>query len=154
MTTTHRRISPSSQARNEIVAQHEYLRALVARTLTLADNAALSQEFVEELRRGAGALYDALTRHMRFEEGVISSAFRDVHSLGASLHDHLIEDHGRQRAALTSAIEALDPEALSGWALVQNVRVFVGALLTDMDQEEKVLLEADVDEMADDAQGG
>jgi hypothetical protein len=154
MTTTHRRISASSEARNAIVAQHERLRALVARTLMLADSAVGSPAFVEELRRSAGALYDELDRHLRYEEEVLAAALRDVHSLGASLHDQLTDDHGRQREALTFAIEALDPEALSGSALAHSVRVFVVALLQDVDHEERILLEADVDEMADDAYGG
>ena len=83
----------SSEARSAILAQHDRLRALVAETSTLARLGAPAARSLGPLRAKARTLYVALDEHMRFEEGLLETALRDVIGRGAELHAELLRDH-------------------------------------------------------------
>jgi Hemerythrin HHE cation binding domain len=153
MTTPETAIS-SGDARDAILSQHELLRALLAVTVESAGETARSGRDFETLRGHAKRLYDTLAEHMRFEELVLSAALRDVIGWGAVLQERIQEDHGRQRSALAIALSMLGPGGLSGAALIGNVRLFADTLLADMREEERFLLQADVDAITADSRGG
>jgi hypothetical protein len=153
MTTVEKAIG-SGDARDAILSQHELLRALLAVTVESAGESAKSGRDFETLRGHAKRLYDTLAEHMSFEEQVLSAALRDVIGWGAVLQERIEEDHGRQRAALAIALSMLGPEGLSGAELIGNVRAFADSLLADMDEEERFLLQADVDAITTDSRGG
>jgi hypothetical protein len=64
------------------------------------------------------------------------------------------EGHERQRAMLASAMSELEPEDLSPTRLVERVRTVADSLLHDFEAEEQFLLNADVDAITTDGQGG
>jgi hypothetical protein len=144
----------SSEVRDQIFVQHGMLRGLLAETMAIADSVPTSAAELDALRARAQALYDALAKHMAFEEGVLPAALRDVIGWGAVIQQQMEEDHVRQREALALAISAIGPTGLSGAELVDNVQSFATTLLVDMDSEERGLLNADLDAMAGDAKGG
>jgi hypothetical protein len=144
----------SNEARDEILSQHRTLRDLLAETTELAERAERDGGDFDALRGRAQALYDALATHMTFEERVLPAALRDVIGWGAVIHQKMEEDHLRQREALALAISAIGPTGLSGAALVENVRAFTGTLVIDMESEERGLLQADLDAIAGDSEGG
>lgn len=144
----------SSAARDQIFWQHGMLRGLLADAVAIADHGPTSDAELEALRGRAQALYDALARHMAFEEEVLPAALRDVIGWGAVIQQQMEEDHLRQRETLARAISALGPDGLSGAELVDSVRSFATTLVIDMDSEERGLLNADLDALAGDAKGG
>lgn len=154
MTTPDADDKPSGEVRDAILAQHETLRVILARTVELADLSAASAQEFDALRAQARTLYESLAAHMDFEERVLPTALRDVIGWGAMLQAQLEEDHSRQRASLATALDALGPNGLSGVALIESVRTFAQTLLVDMEGEESGLLEADLDAIATDTKGG
>jgi hypothetical protein len=144
----------SSDARDEILAQHGELRNLLAEVAALADRAEAAAEELEALRHGASALYEALAVHMTFEDQVLPAALREVLGWGAVLRQRIEEDHVRQRESLARAISAIGPDGLRGAALIEDVRAFADALVIDMEIEERELLTADLDALAVDSRGG
>jgi hypothetical protein len=144
----------SSDARDEILAQHGELRNLLAEVAAIAERAAATGEELEALRHGARALYEALAAHMAFEDQVLPAALRDVLGWGAVIRQRMEADHARQRESLARAISAIGPDGLGGAALIEDVRAFVATLVVDMETEERGLLEADLDALAADSRGG
>jgi hypothetical protein len=154
MRTTTREPLSSSDARYAIISCHDELRGLVSETIRYADVARKSDCDFEPLRAHARELYRAFQSHMDFEERILGAALRDVIGCGAVLHAQIEEGHERQRATLASAMSALEPEALSSTSLVESVRTVADTLLHDLSDEEKCLLNADLDAIAIDSRGG
>ena len=144
----------SSDARDAIFSRHEQLRGLVIETIHCAEGATQSDRELEPLRAQARELYQAFEQHMDFEEELLATALRDVIGVGDVLQAQMHEGHLKQRAALTSALSALEPGSLSRARVVESVRSFVDALLRELTSEEKCLLHADLDAIATDSQGG
>jgi len=140
-----------SWIREEIVAQHGVLRELVAETVALADSPERARQELGALRARAKKLYEALSRHVRFEEQALPVALRDVIGWGAVLHAQMEEGHQKQRARLAAARAAL---RLGRDELVESVHAFATALLVDLEKEELSLLWADLDAITVDGKGG
>jgi hypothetical protein len=143
----------SGRFRETILAEHEALRGLLTRTIDLADEQAAATTF-EALRASVRHLYATLAEHMSFEERMLPVALRDVIGWGQTLEAMIAEDHGRQRAELAVAIASLEADEMSWDRLVRDIRLFADTLLRDMEREEEGLLDADLDAVATDAQGG
>jgi hypothetical protein len=154
MRTTTREPLSSSEARNVILSLHDELRGLVTETIHHADGATKSDRDFEPLRTHARELYEAFQTHMDFEERILATALRDIIGWGAVVQAEIEEGHERQRATLASALSALEPEAVSSTRLVESVRTFADTLLLDLKAEERHLLNADLDAIATDSQGG
>lgn len=144
----------SSAARDAILSRHDELRCLVTETIHLADDAIWSDRDCEPLRVHAKELYEAFEEHMEFEERILSTALRDVIGWGSSLQAQMEEEREKQRAILASAMSALTPEGLSPAGLIESVRTVADTLLLDLQSEEQCLLNADLDAIAIDSQGG
>jgi hypothetical protein len=145
----------SSDARDAILSRHDELRGLVTETIHYADDATLSDRNFEPLRAHARELYEAFQTHMEFEEEILPAALRDVIGWGAVVRAEIEEGHERQRAILASAMSALEPaEDVSPTRLVESVRAVADTLLDDLKTEERYLLNADIDAIASDSQGG
>jgi hypothetical protein len=139
--------------RETIRAEHEVLRGLLGRTLDFAELQAAGAS-VEALRACAREFYVTLAEHMSFEERMLPIALRDVIGWGQTLESMIAADHERQRAELGAALAALEPDEPSWERLVRDLRLFADTLLRDMEREEAALLDADLDDVATDAQGG
>ena len=139
----------SSAVRDAILSQHDRLRVLLVNIGSQAAGATAADE-LELLRSETRRLYEVLDEHMAFEERTLPTALRDVIGWGAALQAQMEEEHARQRAMLAAAA-ALEPV---GRELADGVRAFVDTLLADMEKEEQELLQADVDAMTVDGEGG
>jgi hypothetical protein len=147
-------MTPGSEVRAAILSQHEALRGMLAVTAAVARQSPQSEQELDVLRGHARKLYETLAEHMSFEEQVLATALRDVIGRGAQIHIEMQEDHERQRTVLVAALEELGPRGLTGAALSDKVRAFATTLLEDMEREERGLLQADLDAMIVDAEGG
>lgn len=154
MRTATREALSSSEARDAILSCHDELRGRLTETIHHADGAATSEQDFEPLRAQVKELYQAFQTHMDFEEGILATALRDVIGWGAVVQAEIEQRHERQRATLASAMSALEPESLSPTGLVESFRALADTLLLDLKTEETYLLNADLDAIATDSQGG
>ena len=153
-TTAAREQMSSSAARDAILSRHDELRCLVSETIHYADDAINSKCDCEPLRAHAKELYAAFGEHMDFEERMLATALRDVIGWGSVLQAQMEEGREKQRAILASAMSALEPQDVSPAVLVESVRAIADTLLHDLQSEESCLLNADLDAIATDSQGG
>ena len=144
----------AGEARDAIFSQHEVLRGLANEVVDRAAGAAAAGGALDDLRVHAQRLYTALGEHMTFEEEALTAALRDVIGWGAVLQAEMRADHAHQRATLASAVSALHAGGRSGVDLAEGVRAFATMLLIDMEREERALLHADLDAIAQDVEGG
>jgi hypothetical protein len=155
----------SSDARAAILSSNEELRGLVQETIHVVERttqdttqettegATESVDF-EPLRLHATDLFAAFTEHMEFEERILPTALCDVIGWGPELRAQMEEDHERCRASLAAAMLTLEPDSLSAGRMIEKIRALADALLVDLDSEERYLLTADLDALANDSGGG
>jgi hypothetical protein len=141
----------SSDARAAIMSCHDELRGLVKETIQFVGD---PMQGLELMRAQARDLCRALQAHIDFEERVVAMALADVIGWGGVLLAQLEEEHARQRASLESTLSVLEPAELPKRKLVESVRALADAVLVDLASEERYLLTADLDAMANDSQGG
>jgi hypothetical protein len=144
----------SSSLRDAILSRHDELRGIVAEAVDLADSPGRAGRDLEALRASARRLYLTLEEVLTFEDQALPPALRDVIGWGAVLREQIEEDHRRQREAIASALSALEPDSLSWSELASELRAFAGAILRDIENEEAALLNATLDAIATDSEGG
>jgi Hemerythrin HHE cation binding domain len=144
----------SGGLRNAILSRHDELRGLLAETVGLAGAKARAGSELDALRARARRLYRAFEDHLTFEEQAFPQALRDVIGWGPALQEQIEEEHTRQRLTIATALSALEPETQSWGQLASDVQAFAAALLRDIEQEEEALLNADLDAIATDSEGG
>ncbi len=153
MRTLTREPMSSSDARAAILSSNEELRGLVQETIHVAEETTESVDF-EPLRLHARDLYAAFTEHIEFEERILPTALCDVIGWGPELRVQMERDHERCRASLAAAMLALEPDSLSAGRMIERIRALADTLLVDLDSEERYLLTADLDALANDSEGG
>jgi hypothetical protein len=147
--------STSSGAfRDAILARHDVLRGLVADTVHLADRRPRARRDVDKLRARARELYLTLDANLSFEARAFPVALRDVIGWGAVLQEQIREVHARQHRALVAALSGLRPKTVSWSQLVEGVRAIAATVIHDLEREEAALLDADLDALANDSEGG
>ena len=148
----------SSDARAAILSSNEELRGLVQETIHVAqettESTTESEVDFEPLRLHAKDLFAAFTEHMEFEERILPTALCDVIGWGPELRAQMEEDHERCRASLAAAMLMLEPDSLSAGRMIEKIRALADALLVDLNSEERYLLTADLDALANDSEGG
>jgi hypothetical protein len=155
--TSHRSwVGPgsSSSFRNAILARHDVLRGLVADTVHLADDRPRARHDVDALRVRVRDLYRTLDANLAYEARAFPAALRDIIGWGAVLQEQIAQVHARQRKALASALTALEPEELSWAELARDLRDIAARVLYDLEREEAALMDADLDALATDSEGG
>jgi hypothetical protein len=154
MRTTSTETLSSGDARAAILSSNEELRELATETIQVAEGLTVVGRGFEPLRVQAKDLCAAVAEHMEFEERILATALRDVIGWGAALRAQIEEDHERQRATVALAMSALEPDDSSTARLIERIRAFADALLTDLESEERYLLTAEIDALSSDSQGG
>jgi Hemerythrin HHE cation binding domain len=158
MRTMTREPMSSSEARAAILSSNEELRGLVQETIHVAEGTTQrsteSAADFEPLRLHARDLYAAFTEHMEFEEKILPTALCDVIGWGPELRAQMEGDHERCRASLAAAMLTLEPDRLSAGRMIEQIRALADTLLVDLDSEERYLLTADLDALANDSEGG
>jgi len=149
-TTTGEPIS-SSDARAAILSCHDELRGLVNETVEFVGD---PMQGLELMRAQARDLCRALAAHIEFEERIVAMALADVIGWGGVLLAQLEGEHARQRASLASTLSAVETAELAKRDLVESVRALADSVLIDLESEERYLLTADLDALANDSQGG
>jgi hypothetical protein len=144
----------SGRYREAILSEHETLRRMLGEAIGLLEPEPSAATELDALRARARSLYAMLEHHMSFEERMLPPALRDVIGWGQTLEAQIAGDHLRQRHELAEALEALDAETLTLAQLAADLRVFADTLLEDMEREEAGLLNADLDALASDGEGG
>jgi hypothetical protein len=144
----------SNAFRDAILARHDVLRGLVADAVHLADRRPRARRDVDRLRARARDLYLTLDANLSFEARAFPVALRDVVGWGAVLQEEIHEVHARQRRALASALSGLRPKTVSWSELVRDVRDIAASVIQDLEREEAALLNADLDALANDSEGG
>jgi hypothetical protein len=140
--------------RDAILSHHEALRGVLVEAVGRTDPEARPATDLDTLRAGARRLYETVEAHLAFEERALPPALRDVIGWGAVLQDRIEQDHRRQRDALATAVSALEPESQSWFELASALRAFAVALLRDLEREDEALLDAQLDAIATDSEGG
>lgn len=146
--------SSSGGFRNAILSQHDTLRGLLAEAVDLAAPRLMSRAELDVLRERVRDVYVTLQDHLDFEEHAFPQALRDVIGWGSVLQEQIEESHARQRRALADAFRTLEPGALSPAQLSREVRALAASVLADIDGEDDALLNADLDAIATDSEGG
>ena len=154
MRTLTREPMSSSDARAAILSSNEELRGLVRETIHVVEETTELEVDFEPLRLHAKDLFAAFAEHMEFEERILPTALCDVIGWGPELRAQMEQDHERCRASLAAAMLALEPDSLSAGRMIERIRALADALLVDLDSEERYLLTADLDALANDSGGG
>ena len=144
----------SNDFRNVILSQHEALRELLTEAVDLTSPMARAGTELDTLRAHARGLFLTLEEHLSFEERAFPQALRDVIGWGGVLQAQIEDNHARQREALATALLTIERATLSWPELAKNVRMFATTLLHDIEEEDAALLNADLDAIATDSEGG
>jgi hypothetical protein len=123
-----------------ILAQHERIRALLARASAVAE-AALDQgaPAPDAVASAIGDIRAIMEVHLAFEEKALLPILRDDPPLGPQRADRLLDEHSRQRATLAT----LHREACAFPQfpiLAAKLAFLTEWLLADMNEEERSLL--------------
>ena len=127
-------------ARDDILREHEELRAAVAGIEALVVRFERGELEEESLREAARSLYTRLVAHLALEDRLLVPSLRDV--AGQDVAERLSRDHAEQRSLLGYLIGRLVPEAAPPALVASDLRQFLTLLHTDMDSEERLLDEA------------
>ncbi|HVU50488.1 MAG TPA: hemerythrin domain-containing protein [Polyangia bacterium] len=146
--------SSSRVFRDAILSRHDALRGMALESVEWADRPMSSEADVARLRAGARTFYRTVEDYLAFEEEALPPALRDVIGWGPVLLEQIEEDHRRQREALANALLALEPESMSCFELANALRGFAAELLRDLEREDEALLNAQLDALANDSEGG
>jgi hypothetical protein len=131
-------------ARGVILGQHVRIRALLERARTIAE-AALdgTPRSPDAVASAIGDIRTIMEVHLAFEEKALLPILRDDPPLGPARADQLLDEHVRQRETLAR----LHQEACvapSRPMLAAKLAFLTSWLLTDMDEEERSILNPDV----------
>ena len=144
----------SSEVRDEILSQHSRLRRRLKQIVEIAARVTVSPSSLDDLCEEARNLFEELAVHMETEEAMFPAALRDVIGWGAVLRAQMTDDHERQRADLARARSSLEQRRAAPDALAEGVRAFATRVLADMEEEEQGLLQADLDAISTETEGG
>jgi hypothetical protein len=149
-------VDPASSRylRDAILSRHDVLRDLVAETVARTEARELAETDLDTLRARVRRLYQTVESYLAFEERALPPALRDLIGLGALVQEQIEEDHRKLRGDLATAQSALEPQTLSWFELASDLRAFAAELLRDLDREDEALLNAQLDALASDSQGG
>jgi hypothetical protein len=128
-------------ARRGILAQHVHLRDLLERARAAAEARLDGDTSIPDAVASAiGDVRSAMEVHLTFEEAVLLPLFRDDLPLGPERAERLVDEHLRQRMMLAALHkEACHHPELP--TLAAKLAVLTSSLLTDMDEEERSVLD-------------
>ena len=134
-----------SEVRQAIVAQHEELRGLLRSLDELARRAAEADDAcVPALREIGFHLHDKLVAHLDFEDRYLVPAIRDADGWGEERANLLAQEHVEQRELFQYILVRLRDANRASILLGRELLAFVEVLLSDMQQEEQTVLDADL----------
>jgi hemerythrin-like domain-containing protein len=131
-----------SEVRQRILKEHAALRRLLGRVEGLAElyeggNADVAPELLEQGR----ALYESLAAHLDVEDTHLAPALRAAGIEGERRAQSLAHEHREQRELLRYLLGRIHELSRPTILIAREVRSFVGYVRTDMDHEEKAMLD-------------
>ena len=134
----------ASEVRDEILAEHELIRAVLGAVDRLAKALEAGRGEVDELREQALVLHRRLRAHLDFEDDFLVPAVREADAWGEERARQLGEDHTEQRELLEYVLRQLVDRDRVPLLLCRTMRSFVEVVLEDMAHEESGLLRDDI----------
>jgi hypothetical protein len=133
----------AGSARRIILAQHQRIRALLARAREVAESALDEHAPTPDaVASSIGDIHATFDVHLSFEEKVLCQILEDDLPLGPMRAERLRDEHVRQRATLTSLHD--EARAAPQRPLLAAKLAFLASwLLDDMEEEERTLLTPD-----------
>jgi len=133
-----------SEIRNQLVTEHEALRAMVARTSSAAEQI-LEGSVVELdlLRATLTTLDQALAAHNRHEDELLRGIIRTVDAWGPQRESLMSESHATEHSAITQSLEAC-VSVDDRFEAAKRARELVARMLLHMDSEEREVLHPDI----------
>lgn len=145
-----------SDIRNELLKQHEGLRARIRVLRGVAERCLAGEDAHAELRRLLTALTDAVRTHNSYEEHLMSSVFPWLDAWGPIRREIMNEEHILEHEGLVNALVEANATTDAKHAARVVISLF-DQMTRHIDREEKVFLAADVladEEAPPDAFGG
>jgi len=99
-----------SEARLRCLAQHEWLRAMLMQTRTLARRFLAGEPVERSLETSLRRLRRAYTAHNAFEFSVLEPMLRDTDAWGPARVARMIEEHGAEHEALEELLAGTTQE--------------------------------------------
>jgi iron-sulfur cluster repair protein YtfE (RIC family) len=134
----------ASLVRDQVLAQHASLRALLANAVARSRPAETpARDDLLALAHLAHEIRRRFRTHLAFEERLLIPVLSSSDVWGPERVRNLTEEHASQRADLDSLIEGVE----RGWdeiTLAAALRTVALALLRDMDEEERDYLSRDL----------
>ena len=130
--------------RKQLIAQHDQLRARIAQLLEAANGLPSADPQRElDFRTCLAELSDAVARHNREEERILSSLIPTLDAWGTARKRLMDERHAGEHAAQLDALRSVvDTKPLE--AAIDSVRSSLRALADHIAYEEREVLHADV----------
>ncbi len=131
-----------SEVRDHILSDHAALREMLEEIASLSREILAGQRgLAAPLRERGRRLLERLLEHMRWEDLYLAPALREADAWGEERAAELDREHREQREILHEALQRLADDSLSPKAVAQDLRELVARLHTDMEQEERDVLD-------------
>jgi hypothetical protein len=132
-----------SYVRERILEDHDALRQRLSELEAATDALLVNNAIMSHVGELALSLLVALTRHTELEDEILAPALQDIDAWGAIRAEQLLAHHQAQRADLreVSKLFELQPNA---YDVARVINTLVRELRTDMEHEERDLLNADL----------
>ncbi len=134
-----------SEIRRRILSDHQALRGMLLSLESLGQQVSAGQRhLVGPLRLEGEALLDRLLTHMKWEDVHLRPALLAADAWGEARAERLDRDHREQRALLEDSLSRVRDPSRPACLLARNLLDLIALLRTDMDEEERDLLDTRV----------
>lgn len=137
----------ANQIRDEIVAQHSSLRALLPRIESLAEEfeqASEAEDLGSRLRDAGLALYELFGAHLVREQELLEPVLRAAGPEGQRLARRLGHEHREQRQLLDYLLTRLLEQPAPTVVIARQLTSFTHFLRIEMDHEEETVLASSI----------
>ncbi len=135
-----------SEVRQTILEDHEKLREELAELARISLKVATAEpgDLAPLLRDRGEAFLEHFLRHLALEDAHLKPAVRDADGWGEARAQRLEDEHTHQRQLLEGILGRLRDESFPEAELALELRGLVEVIREDMQQEEKVMLDANL----------
>ena len=135
----------AGSVRKRILEDHEVIRRHLAEVDALARRALAGEDGLDGALRAAGeSLRERFLAHLALEDAHLVPALRDSDAWGDERAARVEREHAEQRAQMERLLADLRDRRRTARELAQELLDLVEALVTDMEHEERAVLDPDV----------
>ena len=99
-----------SEARTQLLRQHEWLREIMAAAVAHGERLLQGEPATEELLRALTELREAMAEHNRDEEAMLENELRDADAWGPLRVARMFEEHRAEHATMRDALAGTETE--------------------------------------------